>query len=62
MPEKKNIPSKCFTERASAFVGKFRSNGPKVFIGSQKLRWFDNFSYAVSVAKALFFYSLFNAD
>ena len=26
--------SKCFTERVSAFFGEFRSNGPKVFIGS----------------------------
>ena len=28
--------SKYFTERASTFVGEFRSNGPKVFIGSLK--------------------------
>ena len=28
--------SKYFTERASTFVGEFRSNGPKVFIGSPK--------------------------
>ena len=26
--------SKCFTERVPAFFGEFRSNGPKVFIGS----------------------------
>ena len=44
---------KCFTEKASAFVGEFRSNGPKVLLALRSRGGFITLVIAVSVAKVL---------
>ena len=54
--------SKCFTERASAFVGKFRSNGPKVLLALRSWGGLITSVMRCPLLKLFFFYSSFNVD